>query len=107
MFKLDMVAMVAALALISAMYFGLQRKEVKLQSNDVWKSVWENVVSKGLKKIDANISNIKTYYVENMETISTELTDLILDQVTLLENTKKSISLDNKREALIELLKVK
>ena len=57
MFKLDMVAMVAALALISAMYFGLQRKEVKLQSNDVWKSVWENVVNKGLKKIDAQVED--------------------------------------------------
>ncbi|WP_396601056.1 amino acid permease [Algibacter sp. R77976] len=53
MFKLDTMAMIAALAVISAMYFGLQRKEVKLQSNDVWKSVWENVVNKGLKKIDA------------------------------------------------------
>ena len=53
MFKLDMMAMIAALAVISAMYFGLQRKEVKLQTNDVWKSVWENVVNKGLKKIDA------------------------------------------------------
>ncbi len=53
MFKLDMLAMIAALAVISAMYFKLQRKEVKLQSNDVWKSVWENVVNKGLKKIDA------------------------------------------------------
>ena len=55
MFKLDMMAMVAALAIISAMYFGLQRKEVKLQSNDVWKSVWENVVNKGLKRIDSQV----------------------------------------------------
>ncbi|WP_178988528.1 amino acid permease [Winogradskyella schleiferi] len=55
MFKLDIMAMIAALAVISAMYFRLQRKEVKLQSNDVWKSVWENVVNKGLKKIDAQI----------------------------------------------------
>ncbi|WP_411895111.1 amino acid permease [Winogradskyella sp. A2] len=55
MFKLDMIAMLVALAVISAMYFGLQRKEVKLQSNDVWKSVWENVVNKGLKKIDAQV----------------------------------------------------
>jgi amino acid transporter len=52
MFKLDMIAMMAALAVISALYFGLQRKEVKIQSNDVWRSVWENVVNKGLKKID-------------------------------------------------------
>ena len=55
MFKLDMMAMIAALAVISAMYFGLQRKEVKLQSNDVWKSVWENIVNKGLKKIDSQV----------------------------------------------------
>lgn len=52
MFKLDMIAMMAALAVITALYFGLQRKEVKIQSNDVWRSVWENVVNKGLKKID-------------------------------------------------------
>jgi hypothetical protein len=55
MFKLDMMAMIAAFAVISVMYFRLQRKEVKLQSNDVWKSVWENVVNKGLKKIDAQV----------------------------------------------------
>ncbi|NND78802.1 MAG: amino acid permease, partial [Maribacter sp.] len=42
MFKLDMIAMMAALAVITALYFALQRKEVKLQSNDVWRSVWEN-----------------------------------------------------------------
>jgi hypothetical protein len=59
-----------------------------------------------LLKIDENINNLKTYYVENIDTISTELSDLILDKVTLLENTKQSISTDNKREALIELLKV-
>jgi amino acid transporter len=53
MFKLDMIAMVAAFAIVAALYFGLQRKEVKLQSNDVWRSVWENVVNKGLKRIDA------------------------------------------------------
>ena len=55
MFKLDMFAMLFALALVAALYFGLQRKEVKLQSNDVWRSVWENVVNKGLKRIDAKV----------------------------------------------------
>ena len=55
MFKLDMIAMIAAFAIVGVLYFGLQRKEVKLQSNDVWRSVWENVVNKGLKKIDAKI----------------------------------------------------
>lgn len=55
MFKLDMFAMLGALAVIAILYFGLQRKEVKLQSNDVWRSVWENVVNKGLKKIDSQV----------------------------------------------------
>lgn len=55
MFKLDTTAMLGSLAVIGALYFGLQRKEVKLQSNDVWRSVWENIVNKGLKKIDAQI----------------------------------------------------
>ena len=55
MFKLDMIAMLIALALVAALYLGLQRKEVQLQSNDVWRSVWENVVNKGLKRIDAKV----------------------------------------------------
>ena len=55
MFKLDMMAMFGALAVVGGLYFWLQRKEVHLKSNDVWQSVWENVVNKGLKKIDANI----------------------------------------------------
>jgi len=54
MFKLDTMAMFLALAVIGSLYFGLQRKEVKLQSNDVWRSVWENIVNKGLKQIDSN-----------------------------------------------------
>ncbi len=55
MFKLDTMAMMGAFLVIGGLYFGLQRKEVQLQSNDVWRSVWENVVNKGLKKIDAQI----------------------------------------------------
>jgi len=55
MFKLDMIAMLGALVVIGCLYFWLQKKEVKLQSNDVWQSVWENVVNKGLKKIDAKV----------------------------------------------------
>jgi amino acid transporter len=55
MFKLDMIAMLGALAVVGGLYFWLQRKEVHLQSNDVWRSVWENVVNKGLKRIDAEV----------------------------------------------------
>lgn len=52
MLKLDMVAMIGALAVISGLYLMLQRKEVKIKSTDIWKSVWENVVNKGLARID-------------------------------------------------------
>jgi solute carrier family 12 sodium/potassium/chloride transporter 2 len=52
MLKLDTVAMIGALAVISGLYFMLQRKEVKIKSTDIWKSVWENVVNKGLARID-------------------------------------------------------
>ncbi len=55
MFKLDTIAMIAALTVVGGLYFVLQRKEVQLQSNDVWRSVWENIVNKGLKKIDAKV----------------------------------------------------
>ncbi len=55
MFKLDMIAMLGALAVVGGLYFWLQRKEVHIQSNDVWRSVWENVVNKGLKRIDAEV----------------------------------------------------
>lgn len=52
MFKLDMIAMLGALIVVGMLYFWLQRKEIKLQSNDVWQSVWSNVVNKGLKKLE-------------------------------------------------------
>jgi hypothetical protein len=55
MFKLDILAMLGAFAVIGGLYIGLQRKEVHLQSNDVWRSVWENIVNKGLKKIDGQV----------------------------------------------------
>jgi len=54
MFKLDILAMIAALTVVAGLYFWLQRKEVKIQSNDVWRSVWENIVNKGLKRINAS-----------------------------------------------------
>jgi len=84
----------------------LQREvEKTISTKDENKKIRKEFNAESLK-VDENINNLKTYYVENMNTISTDLTDLILDQVTLLQNTKKSISPDNMRKALIELLKV-
>lgn len=66
MFKLDMLAMIGAFAIVAILYFSLQRKEVKLQSNDVWRSVWENVVNKGLKKIDAQVQDENSNWNPNI-----------------------------------------
>ncbi len=52
MFKLDMLAMFGALIVIGGIYFWLQRKQIKLQSGNVWQSVWENIVAKGLKNLE-------------------------------------------------------
>lgn len=53
MFKLDMIAMFAAFIIVGVLHFWLQKKQVNIQSNDVWHSVWGKIVSKGLKKIEA------------------------------------------------------
>jgi len=52
MFKLDMLAMFGAIIIIIGIYLLLQRKQLALDSGDVWQSVWENIVAKGLKKLD-------------------------------------------------------
>ena len=65
MFKLDMLAMIGALAVISGLFLMLERKEVKIKSTDIWKSVWENVVNKGLVKID-NKHHIKSNWNPNI-----------------------------------------
>jgi solute carrier family 12 sodium/potassium/chloride transporter 2 len=52
MFKLDMVAMFGSIFIIMGIYFWLQRKQIMLDSGDVWRSVWENIVAKGLKRLE-------------------------------------------------------
>jgi hypothetical protein len=53
MFKLDMIAMFGAFAVVGLLHFWLRKKQVDIQSNDVWHSVWKKVVKKGLKQIEA------------------------------------------------------
>lgn len=52
MFKLNAGAMFGAIAIIMGIYFWLKRKQIMLSSGDVWQSVWENVVTKGLRKLE-------------------------------------------------------
>ncbi|GJM31528.1 MAG: hypothetical protein DHS20C18_05290 [Saprospiraceae bacterium] len=52
MFKLDMMAMFAALIIIGGIYAYLQRKQLALGSGDIWHSVWSSLVLTGLKRMD-------------------------------------------------------
>ncbi len=56
MFKLDSLAMFGAIVIILGIFFWLKHKQIKLDSGDVWHSVWENVVAKGLKKLETKES---------------------------------------------------
>lgn len=53
MFKLDMIAMIAAFVIIGGIFLWLQRKQISLGTGDVWQSVWSTVVKSGLKRMEA------------------------------------------------------
>lgn len=53
MFKLDVLAMFASIAIILGIYIWLQQKQIVLISGDVWLSVWKKIVANGLKKIES------------------------------------------------------
>lgn len=61
MFKLDMLAMFGSIVIIFGIYFWLQRKQIALESGDVWQSVWENIVAKGLKRLDAKETDVTSW----------------------------------------------
>ncbi len=54
MFKLDMIAMFGSIILIVGIHFWLQRKQIELETGNVWQSVWEKIVTKGLNKLETN-----------------------------------------------------
>ncbi len=56
MFKLDMIAMFGSIIVIVGVHFWLQRKQIELETGNVWQSVWGKIVSKGLIKLDTNES---------------------------------------------------
>lgn len=57
MFQIEPLYMFAAIAIILGIYFWLKRKQIMLSSGDVWQSVWENIVAKGLKKLEQKEKN--------------------------------------------------
>jgi amino acid transporter len=52
MFQLDMLAMFAALFIMTALYFYLRRRKFKSEYGDVWQSVYSSVVRTALHKMD-------------------------------------------------------
>ena len=51
MFKLDVISMLAAFAIMAAIYFLLKRRQLRLDFGDVWQSVWNSIVRRGLQKL--------------------------------------------------------
>jgi len=54
MFKLDTVAMFAALIIMAVIFLVIKRKELKVDYGDVWQSVWSSIVRTALHRIDKN-----------------------------------------------------
>ncbi len=65
MFQMDPVAMVIAYLVLFGMYFFLKRKEMSLNTGDIWGSVWSSVVKAGLRKMDGMEEN-QNYWRPNI-----------------------------------------
>ena len=57
MFKIDMVSMFAAFVIIGGIYFYLERRQLKLEGGDVWRSVWISLIRKGLSVLISKPEN--------------------------------------------------
>ncbi len=53
MFKLDLLAMLIAYVILAVVYFYLKRREISLNTGDIWGGVWSTVVKAGLKRMEA------------------------------------------------------
>jgi len=51
MFKIDMVAMIAALLLMGIVYVLLQRRQLRLRSGDTWEGVWSELARRALLRL--------------------------------------------------------
>jgi amino acid transporter len=65
MFQIDPFAMVLAYMVLFGTYFFLKRKEMSLNSGDIWGSVWSSVVKAGLKRMDGFEEN-QNYWRPNV-----------------------------------------
>ncbi|MEL7145907.1 MAG: amino acid permease, partial [Bacteroidota bacterium] len=51
MIQLNFVAMLGAIALLSALFFYLKNRELRLESGDAWSGVWASLVKTGLTRL--------------------------------------------------------
>jgi amino acid transporter len=72
MFKLDVLAMFASIAIILGIYVWLQRKQIVLMTGDVWLSVWKKIVANGLQKIDSKPTETSNHWNPNIILFSGE-----------------------------------
>ena len=104
MFKLDMLAMFGAIVIIIGIYLLLQRKQLALETGDVWQSVWENIVAKGLKKLDTKENDTSANWNPNIILFSGEsahrkyllqLSDTIAGRTGIVTNFKLILDKNN------------
>ena len=72
MFKLDVLAMFASIAIILGIYAWLQRKQIVLMTGDVWLSVWKKIVANGLQKIESKPTETSNHWNPNIILFSGE-----------------------------------
>lgn len=51
MIQLDLLAMFGAVIIMSALFFYLQRRQLKLESGDAWEGIWASLVRSGLHRL--------------------------------------------------------
>jgi len=66
MIELDLVAMIAASAILIALFLFLKRKELSLQTGDTWGGFWSSVVKHGLSKLSAKLGKDKRNWRPNI-----------------------------------------
>jgi len=51
MLRIDMISMIAAFLIIGGIYVYLERRQLKLEGGDVWRSVWISLIRRGLSAL--------------------------------------------------------
>jgi amino acid transporter len=61
MFKLDMIAMIAAFVVIGMIFLYLAKKQINLGYSDIWQGVWSEVVRTGLDKMNKRATDKRSW----------------------------------------------